>query len=186
VTLTLRDRELQQGEPWERGEIRREANVTICKPDFRLASYRPGSRFSSGAAPPLPEAVLKGIETWLLDVQRLAGLPIGWVTAEEFGRLGGRWHCHILVAGVSRVNRKWCLSEAQHADRTLRPDTRGSLLHSQVRGRLPGALHFGGSLAGVALSKCEHSRSQGGGRDVAMSVPLLRSHFHMCLPRRHR
>jgi hypothetical protein len=23
-----------------------------------------------------------------------AGNPIGWVIPEEFGALGGRWHCH--------------------------------------------------------------------------------------------
>jgi hypothetical protein len=40
-TLTLRDREPQHEEPSERGEIRREAKVTICKPDPRLARYRP-------------------------------------------------------------------------------------------------------------------------------------------------
>jgi hypothetical protein len=191
VTLTLRDREPQQEEPWERGEIRREANVTIYKPDPRLARYRPSSRFSSSAAPPLPEAVLKRIEAWLFDVQRLAGLPIGWVIAEEFGRIGGRWHCHILVAGVSRLSRKWCWLEAQRRfgyTRIERFDpARGAAFYAaKYAGRLLGAIHFGGTLTRVDLSKCEHSRSQGGGRDVAVSVALPKSYSHMCLPRRHR
>jgi hypothetical protein len=54
VTLTLRDREPQGEEAWERGEIRREANVTICKPDPRLVRYKPSSRFSPASVPPLP------------------------------------------------------------------------------------------------------------------------------------
>jgi hypothetical protein len=191
LTLTLRDWESQQEEPWERGEIRREASITICQPDPRLARYTPSSRFSSSAASPLPEGVLKRIETWLLDLQRLAGHPIGWVIAEEFGRLGGRCHCHILVAGVSRLNRRWCLSETHRRfgyTRIERFDAaRGAAFYvAKYAGRLPGALHFGGTLAGVDLSKCGCSRSQGGGRDVAASVALSRSHFHMCLSRWHR
>ena len=191
VTLTLRDWESQHEEPSERGEIRREAKVTICQPDPRLATYRPGSRFSPRAAPPLPEAVLKRVESWLLDAQRLAGLPIGWVIAEEFGRLGGRWHCHLLVTGVTNLPRSKWQAEAHRRfgyTRIERFDpARGAAFYAaKYAGRLPGAIHFGGTLAGVDLSKCECSRSQGEGRDVAVSVALPRSHFHMCLPGRHR
>jgi hypothetical protein len=33
---------------------------------------------------------------------------IGWVIAEELGRLGGRWHVHLLVRGVTKLRRmKW-------------------------------------------------------------------------------
>jgi hypothetical protein len=191
VTLTLRDRELQGKEPWERGELRREANVTIYKPDPRLVRYKPSSRFSSASVPLLPEAVLRGIKLWLLDVQKLAGLPIGWIIAEEFGRLGGRWHCHILVAGVSGLHRKFCWLEARRRFGNTRIEpfdpSRGAAFYAaKYAGRTLGEIHFGGTLAGKNLSKCEESHSPGGGRDVAVSAPLPKSCFHMCLPPRHR
>jgi hypothetical protein len=191
VTLTLRDREPQGEEPWERGELRREANVTIYKPDPRLVRYKPSSRFSSASVPQLPEAVLRGIELWLLDVQKLAGLPIGWIIAEEFGRLGGRWHCHILVAGVSGLYRKFCWLEARRRFGYTRIEafnpSRGAAFYTaKYAGRTLGEIHFGGTLAGKNLSRCEESHSPGGGRDVVVSAPLPKSCFHMCLPRRHR
>src|SRR5713226_3043447 len=78
VTLTLRDREPHEEEAWERGELRREANVTICKPDPRLVRYKPSSLHSRQEGPPVPDAAIARIEGWLLEVQKLAGRPIGW------------------------------------------------------------------------------------------------------------
>ena len=192
VTLTLRDWESKAEEAWERGELRREANVTVCKPDPRLARYKPSSRLSSASVfPPFPEAILRRIELWLLDVQKLAGVPIGWIIAEEFGRLGGRWHCHILVVGVSGLNHRFCSLEAYRRFGRTRierfdPSRGGAFYVSKFVGRSAGDIHLGGTLAGIDLSRCEQSLSEGGGRDVALSDPLPRSCFHMCLPRRHR
>ena len=42
------------------------------------------------------------------EMRILATQAIGWVIAEEFGRLGGRWHVHLLITGVQRLRRtKW-------------------------------------------------------------------------------
>jgi hypothetical protein len=40
------------------------------------------------------------------DIRKIATNAIGWVIAEEFGRVGGRWHLHILIRGVQHVRRK--------------------------------------------------------------------------------
>src|SRR5258708_12553140 len=43
------------------------------------------------------------IEEWLADIQaRVGGKQIGWVFAEEFGRIGGAYYFHLLLAGVSK------------------------------------------------------------------------------------
>ena len=125
------------------------------------------------------------------NVEKQAGEPIGWMIAEEFGRMGGRWHCHGLVTGVSHLDRRVILLRAKRDfgyTRIERFDPRrGAAFYSaKYAGRLPGNIHFGGTLAGVDLSKCEQSMSCGAGRDVVLSAPMGKSLFHMCLPRRHR
>lgn len=40
------------------------------------------------------------------EVQMVATRTIGWVVAEELGRVGGRWHVHILIRGVQHLRRK--------------------------------------------------------------------------------
>src|SRR5437764_4559173 len=53
------------------------------------------------------------IEAWLADIQAaVGGKQIGWLLAEEFGRMGGRYHCHLLVTGVEGQTRKFWWSEA--------------------------------------------------------------------------
>src|SRR5579872_3736283 len=65
-----------------------------------------------GAAP-ARDFALSRTYGWLADLQGAAGgLQIGWVLAEEFGRLGGRWHCHLLICGVSHLHRRFWWSEA--------------------------------------------------------------------------
>ncbi|MGC1838174.1 MAG: hypothetical protein WA674_07515 [Candidatus Acidiferrales bacterium] len=44
--------------------------------------------------------------SFFYDVRTIATATIGWVIAEEFGRVGGRWHVHLLVRGVQSVRRK--------------------------------------------------------------------------------
>jgi hypothetical protein len=188
--LTLRDRG-PAAEAGERGELLREGRFAICKPDPRLGAYEPTSRYSPPDGPLPPIAALGAIQGWLLGLQRQAGHPIGWMIAEEFGRLGGRWHCHALLTGVSCLDRKqaWITAGSRFGFTNVVPfdPHRGAAFYAaKYAGRWPGRIHFGGTLAGTDLSECEKSRSQGGGRDVALSAPLPKGLFHMCLPRRHR
>jgi hypothetical protein len=188
--LTMRD-----GNPREnvsgRGDLRREGSFSVCKPDPRLARYEPSSRYSRAVGPPTPQVAIARIEKWLMEIERVAGKPVGCMIAEEFGRLGGRWHCHALVVGVSHLYRRkfWLEAYRRFGYTRIEPfdPARGAAFYAaKYAGRSLGEIHFGGTLAGIDLSKCEESSVGGGGQDVAVSVPLPKIHFHMCLPRRHR
>ena len=188
--LTMRDRDFH-GRLEDRDELRREGNLAGCAADQRRADCDPSSRYFRADRPPSAQAALWRVKNWLTDVEKAAGNPIGWMLAEEFGRLGGRWHCHALVAGVARLPRKFWLLEAFRRfgyTRIERFDpARGAAFYAaKYAGRSLGEIHFGGTLAGVDLSRCEQSRSVGGGRDVVESAPLPGRNFHTCLPRWHR
>lgn len=55
------------------------------------------SRYKSG-----PSA--KAVDRLLCDLQKAAGHPIRWVVAWERGEIGGRLHCHFLVARVDHLD----------------------------------------------------------------------------------
>lgn len=144
-----------------------------------------------GFGPPLTDLALSRITELLTLMQRNAGRPIGWVIAEEFGRLGGRYHCHALITGVARLSRDFWRREAYRRFGYTRIEVvnpaRGAAYYAaKYEGRFPGQLHFGGTLKETDLSICEQSQSQGGGHDVAVSVALPKPHFRMTLARRHR
>ena len=44
--------------------------------------------------------------SFYVEVRMVATRAIGWVIAEEFGRIGGRWHVHILIRGANHLRRK--------------------------------------------------------------------------------
>ena len=151
-------------------------------------SFRDGG---PGSGAPVPDFALRQIKEYLLLIQRNAGQPIGWVIAEQFGRLGGRYHCHVLITGVKRPSRDFWRREAcrrfGYTRIELFDPRRGAAYYTaKYEGRSSGEIHFGGTLAGVDLSRCEETRSQGGGQDVAVSVALPKLHFRMILPRWHR
>ena len=144
-----------------------------------------------GFGPPVPGIALSRLTEFLIRLQIDAGQPIGWVIAEEFGRLGSRYHCHALITGVRHLSQQFWQREAfrcfGHTKIQLFDPERGATFYvAKYEGKLTGQVDPGGFLKGRDLSKCLESRSVGGGRDVVRSEPLPRSHFHMCLPRRHR
>ena len=190
VTVTFRDRDLRE-EAGGRGDLCREGCFAICKPDPRLERYEPGSRYSRKDGPPVQEAAISRIEKWLREIETEARNPIGWMIAEEFGRLGGRWHCHALVTGVSHLFRRrfWLEAYRRFGYTRIEPfdPARGAAFYaSKHAGRSLGEIHFGGTLAGIDLSNWHVCPAEGGGRDVVVSVPLPKQFFHMTLPRRHR
>jgi hypothetical protein len=151
-------------------------------------TFRDQPRFPG---PPEPFLAMHRINEFLLSLQRASENQIGWVIAEEFGRLGGRYHCHALITGVRSLSRKYwqkqaCLSFGYTRIQDFIAQGGASFYVSKYEGRLDGNIELGGFLKGRDLSRCLESRSVGGGRDVVRSEPLPRSHFHMCLPRRHR
>jgi hypothetical protein len=122
---------------------------------------------------PCSDAAIKVIEEWLADLDAHAGKPIGWLIAEEFGALGERWHCHGLVAGVSHLHRKFWWAEAfRRFGRTkiapFDPSRAGAFYAAKYAAKALGNIHFGGTLAGVELSRA--MRKNGGPRSWADSL----------------
>lgn len=108
---------------------------------------------------PCSDGAMKAIQEWIGDIQAHAGAsPVGWVIAEEFGALGGRWHAHGLVSGVSHLIREFWWREAfRRFGRTriepFDPERAACFYAAKYAAKALGALHFGGNLAGVELSR---------------------------------
>ena len=107
---------------------------------------------------PCSDGAMKSIEEWLADLETHAGKPIGWLVAEEFGAVGGRWHCHALICGVSHLRRQFWWDEAfRRFGRTriepFDPARAGAFYAAKYAAKALGAIHFGGTLAGVELSR---------------------------------
>lgn len=160
VLLGLRDCGLEQ-ERWARRRAAR-ASLPGAFGNF-LASLAPWSWFINpitfrGDAP-CSDGAMKNIGEWLADLQAQAGgSQVGWVVAEEFGALGGRWHCHGLVCGVSHLSRRFWWAEAfRRFGRTtiepFDPARAGAFYAAKYAAKALGKIHFGGTLAGVELSR---------------------------------
>jgi len=108
---------------------------------------------------PCSDAAMNGIMEWLADIQALAGATeVGWVVAEEFGALGGRWHAHGLVCGVSQLDRRFWWAEAFRRFGRTRIEPfdsarAGAFYGAKYAAKALGKIHFGGTLAGVELSR---------------------------------
>jgi len=93
------------------------------------------------------------IEEWLADIQgAVGGKQIGWLLAEEFGRMGGRYHCHLLVTGVARQSRKFWWSEAfrrfgRSEIRVFNPEQAAAFYAAKYAAKQLGFIHFGGTLS---------------------------------------
>lgn len=175
-----------------------------------IATLAPWSWFATitfrGDAP-ARDAALEAIFEWLADLQAAAGgRPIGWTLAEEFGRIGGRWHCHLLVSGVSHLRRRFWWAEAfRRFGRTdikpFDPQQAAAFYTAKYAAKALGEIHFGGVLAGVELDRLAHS--QDGRRYwletlahdsppsvthgiIAPSANVEKQLFRLGLPRWHR
>jgi len=103
------------------------------------------------------------IEEWLADIQgAVGGKQIGWMMAEEFGRLGGRYHCHLLVTGVVNQRRNFWWREAfRRFGRTeidpFDPQQAAAFYAAKYAAKQLGLIHFGGTLAGTMLHQFAHT-----------------------------
>jgi hypothetical protein len=140
---------------------------------------------------PVADKALAGIKEYFSLVQREAPRPIGWVIAEEFGKLGGRYHCHALVTGVANLYRKFWWAEAfRRFGRTLIDpfdrERAAAFYAAKYEAKQLGGLHFGGTLAGVVLSDLEIPSSSGGKKTGVKSAELSKTYFRLGLGRWHR
>jgi hypothetical protein len=141
--------------------------------------------------PPPPDAALARLEEFFRLVQKATSKPVGWVIAEEFGKLGGRYHCHGLVTGVADQYRKFWWAEAfRRFGRTrIEPFDReraATFYAAKYAAKQLGGLHFGGTLAGVVLSDLEIPCCNGGKQTVIHSAEMPKEFFRMGLRRWHR
>lgn len=103
------------------------------------------------------------IEEWLADIQgAVGGKQIGWLLAEEFGRIGGRYHCHLLVTGVSNQLRKfwWREVHRRFGRSEIRPFDReqaAAFYAAKYAAKQLGFIHFGGTLGGTTLHQFAHA-----------------------------
>lgn len=207
VQLALIDRAVRQNR-WAREQTTR-ANLPEAFGHF-LSGLAPWSWFVNpitfrGDSPPCSDAAMKAVGEWLADIQtNSVEKEMGWVLAEEFGAMGGRWHCHGLIAGVSQLNRRFWWSEAfRRFGRTriepFNPDRAGAFYAAKYAAKALGKIHFGGNLAGVQLSRVvrrdgrrawdESSKSSEGCAThglVAVSADMEKSFFRLGPGRRHR
>jgi hypothetical protein len=154
---------------------------------------------------PCSDGAMEGIKEWLADLQALAGgRRVGWVIAEELGALGGRWHCHGLICGVSQLSRRFWWAEAfRRFGRTriepFDPGRAGAFYAAKYAAKALGKIHFGGTLAGAELSRVvrrdgrrawdgspESSEPSATHNIVVSSANVEKSFFRLGLGRWHR
>lgn len=164
---------------------------SLLKSDPRLKSWRPSSRwFRPG--PLVPDWALAQVLEYMSWLQEQAGQPIGYVIGEEFGRLGGRYHCHCLIVGVGHLRRRRAWAEAfERFGRTkispFDPKQAAAFYTAKYAAKQLGGLHFGGTLAGVDLSALENRPpAPGGSREIVKSAEVPTEFFHLILRRWHR
>lgn len=169
-----------------------DGNVVRYSQDPRLVSWRPPSRYALRPGPPVPDAAFARITQYFSNMQASTGGPIGWVLAEEFGRMGGRYHCHALVTGVAHLRRDVWWDEAHRRFGRTRiepfdPRKAAAFYTAKYAAKQLGGLHFGGTLAGINLSAARETNLPiRHGVVVARSANVPNEFFHLTLPRRHR
>lgn len=139
------------GEPRRYRTTRQFGAMRTYVPDPRLKSWEPDFRGRLNPGPPVPDKALAEIKDWLFQIQDEADRPIRWMIAEEFGGIGGRYHCHGLVAGVAHLRRDvWWEKAFEQFGRTkilpFNPEEGGAFYAAKYAAKQLGALHFGGPM----------------------------------------
>jgi hypothetical protein len=130
--------------------VDRVGGISVCVADPRLKSWEPNFRGRVEHGPPVPDKALAEIKDYLFELQEAAEQPISWMIAEEWGRVGGRNHCHLLVQGVSHLRRDEAWKKAfERFGRTkitpFDPQRGAAFYCAKYAAKQIGALHFGGS-----------------------------------------
>ena len=156
--------------------------VRLFVPDPRLKSWMPDFLGRLPARPPVPDQALAEIKDWLLELQEAADRPIRWMIGEEFGRVGGRYHTHLLVAGVAHLRRDewWRVAFRRFGRTEISPfdPKRGAAFYcAAYASKRIGALHFGGPLPGNDFFAVLNPGPEVGGVDICVSPRMLREDF---------
>jgi len=147
--------------------------------DPRLKAWMPDFRGRRNPGSPVPDQALAELKDWLLELQAAAGRPIRWMIAEEFGRIGGRYHAHMLISGVAHLRRdKWWASAFKQFGRTtispFDPARGGAFYAAKYASKQLGALHFGGPPPSGEFAATLVPGRRVGRIDVASTAALTR------------
>ena len=149
---------------------------------------------------PCPDAGVKRVESWLDDVAKSAAPSMGYVLAEEFGGLGGRFHCHFLLSGVKDLRRTFWWSElfrrfGYSEIKPFDPDQGAAFYTAKYAAKQLGNLHFGGFLEAQEITQSQDHFELAGqgspatakrGCEVAPSANMPRDFYRMTSKRWHR
>ncbi|MGA9142495.1 MAG: hypothetical protein WA664_18010 [Candidatus Acidiferrales bacterium] len=156
--------------------------VRLFAPDPRLKGWKPDFRGRFNPGPPVPDKALAEIKDFLLDIQEAAKNPIRWMIAEEFGGVCGRYHCHVLVAGVKHLQRKpWWQIAFERFGRTnisrFDPEKGGAFYAAKYASKRLGGIYFGGPLPGAKFQAMLTRGPNVEGVGVLRSADLSREEF---------
>jgi hypothetical protein len=185
LTITFRDRRRD----WE---WRPETQRNFWSGQRRRVAYRRVlSESSSLVSPPTHEEAMHGLWSYFEEIQREARHPIAWMVAEEFGRTNGRFHCHGLASEVKHLSRRFWWAEAfrlfgRTEIKPFDPERGAAFYAAKYAAKQLGAIHFGGTLAGVVLSRCEIPSAVGGKQTVFRSAEVEKDFYRISLGRWHR
>jgi hypothetical protein len=176
------ERNPKTGEPRNYRATSRAGSVRIYVDDPRLRGWNPDFRGRRNPGPPVPDKALAEIKDFLSELQEVAAQPIRWMIAEEFGRLGGRYHCHGLVAGVKHLQREpWWKIAFERFGRTkilpFDPEKGGAFYAAKYAAKQLGAIHFGGPPPGGEFQAILKPSQDVGRVDVLRSADLPREDF---------
>jgi len=158
-------------------------------PDPRIEVWQPSMRWRVGPVPPAPSWILRRVFDFFSEVRRDAGRQIGFVLAEEFGHIGGRWHLHGLATGVGQLSRKfwWSQAHALFGRCRIEPPKRAkaaAFYAAKYAAKELGTIHFCGVLGEVDLSRIEDRPPQRGGGLDLVSSPGPTVFYRLTLGRR--
>lgn len=153
--------------------------VKIYVDDPRLKGWKPDCRYRREPGPPVPDKALAEIKDFLFELQEAAGAPIRAMVAEEFGRKGGRYHAHALIAGVVHLSREeWWTKAFERFGRTrispFDPQRGGAFYAAKYASKQVGAIHFIGPMPGAPYSAVLCPGALVGGVDVLTSPEMTR------------
>jgi hypothetical protein len=159
--------------------IGKAGGVKLYVPDPQLKAWIPDYRGRRQPAAPVSDLALAEIKDYLFELQEAAGKPISWIISEEFGRVGGRHHCHLLVAGVGHLRRdEWWAKAFELFGRTriepFNPEQGAAFYCAKYAAKELGAVHFGGPLLGEPFTAVLKRGPIVGRRTVAPCPEMLR------------
>lgn len=176
------ERNPKTGKPRAYRSISHVGNHRIFVDDPRLKGWKPDFRGRRNPGPPVPDKALAEIKDFLFEMQEAAEQPIRAMIAEEFGGIGGRYHGHLLIAGVAHLRRDvWWEKAFERFGRTkisqFDPALGGAFYAAKYASKQLGALHFIGPSPGGQLAAIIEPGHAIGREDVLRSAEMSREEF---------